>query len=250
MNMPSTEKTVATVPVPKAAVIIDETGDQEQALTTQVTEVERKAMNFVIQTDDDYQDADLFGSQIKTQTKKVQDFFKPVKDQANQAHKAICARENAMLTPLKNAEKILKKTMADYHMEQERKRRAAEEAARRAAEAEAERMLKEAAAAEAAGNAAQAEAAMNEAIMMDEAKNSMVIPSQAPKAAKSSAKKDWVLKSVELEKIPHQDLLTIVQGIKPDYVNAVIIGMIRASKGTLSIPGIAYEETVQMTFRR
>jgi len=248
MDMPLTETKVATVPV--AAIVIDEPVEEEKALTTQVTEIEQRASDFIIETDADYQDAADFGRMLKQKSAEVKEFFKPMKDNAHKAHKAICDRESAMLKPLTNAEKILKQSMTAYHMEQERKRREAEEAARRAAAAEAERKLKEAAEAEAAGKQEEAEAAMNEAILMDEAKNTVTIAAPTPKANGASTKKDWVLKSVDISKIPHEDLIAIVSGIKADYVNAVILGMIRASKGTLSIPGIVYEETVQMILRR
>ena len=46
-------------------------------------------------------------------------FFKPMKDSAYQAHKAVCDREKAMLTPLKNAEKVVKKAMGDFSGEVE-----------------------------------------------------------------------------------------------------------------------------------
>lgn len=246
--MSETEVKVASIPA--VAKIIDEQLEEEKALSTQVTEIEQRAEDFIIETDEDYQNAAEFGRMLKQQSARVKEFFKPLKDNAHKAHKVICDRESAMLKPLTNAESILKKTMASYHMEQERRRREAEEAARRAAEAEAERKLKEAADAEAAGNTFEAEMAMNEALMMDAAKDAVVVPAYVPKAAGTSAKKDWVIRSVDISKIPHDMLVTIVSEIKQDYVNAAILSMIRGSKGTLSIPGVEYEETVSMSFRR
>lgn len=55
---------------------------------------------------------------LKQKAAEVTEFFKPMKDTAYKAHKAICDREKEMLTPLRNAEKTLKKTMGDYAMEQ------------------------------------------------------------------------------------------------------------------------------------
>ena len=246
--MVETEVKVASIPA--VAVIVEEQLEEEKALSTQVTEIEQRAEDFIIETDEDYQNAAEFGRMLKQQSARVKEFFKPMKDNAHKAHKAICDRESAMLKPLTNAESILKKTMADFHMEQERRRREAEEAARRAAEAEADRKLKEAAEAEAAGNTFEAEMAMNEALMMDAAKDAVVVPAYVPKAAGTSAKKDWIIKNVDVSKIPHDMLVAIVSGIKQDYVNAAILSMIRGSKGTLSIPGVEYEETVSMSFRR
>ena len=116
---------------------------EEQALTKQVTDVQFQAEAFTVSTEEEYAQAAEFGRLIKQKAATVKDFFKPMKDQAHQAHKAICDRENAMLAPLKEAEKALKRAMGDFLQEQERKRRAQEEALRRAAEAERDRLQEE-----------------------------------------------------------------------------------------------------------
>ena len=149
------ETMVATVP---QAEIVD-----EQQLSRDVTDIEFQAESLVIQTDEDYAFAGEFGKMLKKKASQVTTFFKPMKDSAYQAHKAVCDREKAMLTPLRNAEKTVKQVMSAYIAEQERKRREAEEAARRAAEAERERKIQEAATLEAAGDADGAEAAFEEA---------------------------------------------------------------------------------------
>ena len=146
------ETMVATVP---QAEIVD-----EQQLSRDVTDIEFQAESLVIQTDEDYAFAGEFGKMLKKKASQVTTFFKPMKDSAYQAHKAVCDREKAMLTPLRNAEKTVKQVMSAYIAEQERKRREAEEAARRAAEAERERKIQEAATLEAAGDADGAEAAI------------------------------------------------------------------------------------------
>ena len=116
------ETMVATVPQTE---IVD-----EQQLTRDVTDIEFKAESLVIQSDADYATAGEFGKMLKKKASQVTTFFKPMKDSAYQAHKAVCDREKAMLAPLRNAEKIVKQAMSAYVEEQERKRREAEEAAR------------------------------------------------------------------------------------------------------------------------
>ena len=173
------ETMVATVP---QAEIVD-----EQKLSRDVTDIEFQAESLVIQTDEDYAFAGEFGKMLKKKASQVTTFFKPMKDSAYQAHKAVCDREKAMLTPLRNAEKTVKQVMSAYIAEQERKRREAEEAARRAAEAERERKIQEAATLEAAGDADGAEAAFEEAAIMDDAASYAVVPASAPrKTGKSS----------------------------------------------------------------
>ena len=218
----------------------------EQQLTQEVTDIEFRAESFVIQTPEDYEAAGEFGKLLKQKAAEVTGFFKPMKDSAYQAHKAVCDREKAMLTPLKNAEKIVKKTMGDYLMEQERIRREAEEAARRAAKEERERKLKEAMALEAAGDKEGAEAAVEEAVVMDEATGYSVPAPVKPKVSGVSTSKDWEITSIDTAKVPVN-----FSGMELRPVDqAAVIRLIRASKGSISIPGIAYREVAKMSFRR
>ena len=218
----------------------------EQQLTQEVTDIEFRAESFVIQTPEDYDAAGEFGKLLKRKAAEVTGFFKPMKDSAYQAHKAVCDREKAMLTPLKNAEKIVKKTMGDYLMEQERIRREAEEAARRAAEEERERKLKEAMALEAAGDKEGADAAVEEAVVMDEATGYSVPAPVKSKVSGVSTSKDWEITNIDTAKVPVN-----FSGMELRPVDqAAVIRLIRASKGSIAIPGIAYREVAKMSFRR
>ena len=218
----------------------------EQQLTQEVTDIEFRAESFVIQTPEDYEAAGEFGKLLKQKAAEVTGFFKPMKDSAYQAHKAVCDREKAMLTPLKNAEKIVKKTMGDYLMEQERIRREAEEAARRAAEEERERKLKEAMALEAAGDKEGAEAAVEEAVVMDEATGYSVPAPVKPKVSGVSTSKDREITSIDTAKVPVN-----FNGMELRPVDqAAVMRLIRASNGSIAIPGIAYREVAKMSFRR
>ena len=218
----------------------------EQQLTQEVTDIEFRAESFVIQTPEDYEAAGEFGKLLKQKAAEVTGFFKPMTDSADQAHTAVCDRETALLTPLKNAEKIVKKTMGDYLMEQERIRREAEEAARRAAEEERERKLKEAMALEAAGDKEGAEAAVEEAVVMDEATGYSVPAPVKPKVSGVSTSKDWEITSIDTAKVPVN-----FNGMELRPVDqAAVMRLIRASKGSIAIPGIAYREVAKMSFRR
>ena len=148
---------------------------------SEVSEIEIRAQAVVIRTDQDYELAGQFGVMLKQKAAEVTEFFKPMKDTAYKAQRP-SAPEKEMLTPLRNAEKTLKKTMGDYAMEQERKRREAEEAARRAAEEEARRKLEEAAALEKSGDVAGAEAALQDAEVSEDVSRMVFVPGGAPKA--------------------------------------------------------------------
>lgn len=226
--------------------VMSETELNEQALTQQVTDIEFQAESFVIQTDDDYAAAGEFGKLLKEKAAVVTSFFKPMKDSAYQAHRAVCDREKAMLAPLKKAETTIKKTMGEYLMEQERKRREAEEAARRAAEEERERKLQEAAALEAAGDKDGAEAAITEAVVMDEAAAYTVPATGKPKVSGVSTSKDWEIVNIDPKTVPLN-----FSGVELRPVDqAAVMRLIRASKGKIEIPGVTYREVAKMSFRR
>ena len=136
--------------------------------------------------------------------------------------------------------------MGDYLMEQERIRREAEEAARRAAEEERERKLKEAMALEAAGDKEGAEAAVEEAVVMDEATGYSVPAPVKSKVSGVSTSKDWEITNIDTAKVPVN-----FSGMELRPVDqAAVIRLIRASKGIIAIPGIAYREVAKMSFRR
>lgn len=218
----------------------------EQKLTTEVTDIEFQAEALIVSTDDEYKQAAEFGKIIKQKAAVVTDFFKPMKDSAYQAHKAICDREKAMLAPLKNAESIVKKTMGAYVQEQERKKREQEEAIRRAAEAERERLLKEAAEKEKAGDADGSEEALAEAVVMDEATTFSAPTRSAPKVSGVSTAKDWEITEINEHMVPMSVMGAVIRPVD----KAAVMRLIRATKGTVQIPGIVYKEVAKMSFSR
>lgn len=219
---------------------------REEELENEVSEIEAAALAVSIHTDQDYESAGQFGVLLKKKAAEVTEFFKPLKDSAYKTHKAICDREKEMLTPLRNAEKTLKRTMGDYAMEQERKRREAEEAARRAAEEEACRKLEEAARLDSAGDVDGAEAALQDAEISEDVSRMVFVPGGTPKAKGVTASKDWEIVSVNSKDVP-----LAVSGVEIRPVDmAAVIRLIRASKGTIQIPGIVYREVAKMSFSR
>lgn len=219
---------------------------EEQALTREVTDIEFQAESMVVTTDEEYQQAAEFGKTIKQKAAVVTEFFKPMKDSAYQAHKAICDREKTMLAPLKNAETIVKKTMGVYVTEQERKRREQEEALRRAAEAERERLLKEAAEKEKAGDADGTEELLAEAVVMDEATTFSAPTRSAPKVAGVSTAKDWEIVEINERAVP----VSVAGAVIRPVDKAAVMRLIRATKGQVQIPGIVYKEVAKMSFSR
>lgn len=216
------------------------------ALAKEVSSIEVKAGEIVIVDNDDYEFAGEFGKELKRKAAQVTEFFKPMKEQAHQAHKAICDREKAVLAPLANAEKVVKAKMSAYVTEQERKRKEQEEALRRAAEAERERLLAEAVEAEATGDSEAAEMAIADAVVMDEASRYSIPEAEKPKVSGVSASKDWQITMIDANVVPIE-----FSGMELRPVDEkAVLRLIRASKGSIQIPGVAYKEVAKMSFRR
>lgn len=220
--------------------------ESEKALANEVSVIEQRAMNIVIHSAEDFEQAGEFGRLLKQRSAMVKEFFAPMKDAAYQAHKQICEREKAMLAPLVSAEKTLKTAMGNYQLEMERIRREKEEEIRRAAKAEADRKLAEASALEDKGDVAGAEAVLAGAAMLDQAGSNFRLETEKAKAAGIGSTMDWEIVSVDESKVP-----THFNGaeIRPVDVSAVL-KLVRASKGNISIPGIEFKETVKISIRR
>ena len=92
------------------------------------------AKSLQVESKEDYINATDFAKEISTAKKKVIEYWKEPKKQADEAHKAITRKEKEMLQPLNQCETILKAKISDYVQEQERLAR--EEEARLKAEQE------------------------------------------------------------------------------------------------------------------
>lgn len=228
------------------AVLPDLRDENEKRLTKSITAIELQAESIIIAGDEDYQAAAEFGRELKRKSAEVTAFFKPMKDAANKAHKEVCQREKAMLEPLKNAEGILKQEMGRYTMEQERRRLEMERQLRLAAQAEADKKLAEAAAEEEAGDKDKSAAAFLDAQVIDTASRSASLQIQTPKACGTSISKDWQIVNVDDLLVPVSISGVIIRPVD----KAAIMRLIRASKGTVKIPGVTYQETVKMSFKK
>lgn len=224
----------------------DEPSFAEAEMSREVTAVEAQANSITIATQEDYEEAAAFGRLVKQKAAQITEWFAPMKKAAHEAHQKVCQREKAMLAPLVEAEKIVKKTMGAYIMEQERRRKEEEERLQRLAQEEAEKKLKEALELEANGRAAEAESALFEADIMDSAGRNVVVEAQKPKAEGASSSIDWEITSVDQQSVP-VDFCGMC--IRPVDEKAVL-KLIRASKGQIKIPGVSYKAVVKLSFRK
>ena len=206
---------------------------------------EQQAMSVVVKDDASYSAAGEIARQVKRMQKQVKDYWEPLRVNAKAAYDSVLARKKEMLEPLEKAERILKKLMGDYALEKERRRQAEEAAMRRLAQLEMERKLEEAAKAETAGDSAGAEFAMAEAEVMEGVAAGGSIKSQAPKADGVSRTKAWKIVSIDSSKVPISFNGTEIRPVDEQAV----MRLIKASKGSIQIPGIKYEETVSVSVR-
>lgn len=230
----------------KEVVVAQVATPEEAEIKDSVTSVERMASEITIKSDEDLQNAVDFVKTIKESAGKVTEFFKPMKDSAYKAHKSVCDREKSMLKPLQTAEKEVKEKIGCWTREQERIRAEREAEMRRMAEAESARKLEEAARLEAEGKKEEAEAALQDAQYTEDAAKNMTVMAASPKADGLSAQKAWEIVDVDSSKVPVE-----INGIEIRPVDtSAVMKIIKMSKGKVTIPGIAYRETTQVSVRR
>lgn len=218
----------------------------DNELEEQVTDLECRAAKVLVRNDQEYAEAAEFGKMLKAKAAEVTDFFKPMKEAAHKAHKQVCDREKSMLSPLSNAEKIIKRAMSDYITAKERAQREAEEKARKAAEAEAKRLLDSAIELDEQGKTDEAAAAVEDAQIMESAAASVCVAPAVQKVKGVSSSKDWEITCIDPGQVPVN-----FSGIELRPVDkAAIMRLIRASKGTIRIPGVQYKQIAKMSFSR
>ena len=219
--------------------------EQERELGREVSAIEQHAASIVIQSDEDYAAASTFARNIKSAQKKVKDYWEPMRVSTYNAYKSVTDHKKQMTDPLDKAESIIKRKMSVYQMEVERKRREEEERLRRLAQEEMDRKLAEAAKAEAKGDVYGAEFAMAEAEAIDNMAATMTYQPVSQKPAGISHTKSWEIKSIDLRKLP--DEFNGVALKIPD--TKAIMNLIKASKGSIQIPGVEFEETISISVR-
>ena len=213
-------------------------------LNDEVISIETRASRVTVNTDEDYSKACEYVKTIKTMQQQVSDYWEPMRVSAKKAYDDVLAHKKAMTDPLMNAEKILKGKLTSYldrkRREEEERRRELEEKARQEAAAK----LAEAEEAEKRGDSLDAEYARAEAELM-QSTPVVVTSSQPVKAPGVTAKKSWVITSIDIEKVPVSALGVLIRPVD----EKAVMKLIRESHGTVNIPGITYEETSTLAFR-
>lgn len=217
----------------------------EQKLGQEVSLIEQKASAVAVETDDDYVVAAELTKQVKQMQKQVTDYWEPMRKSTYEAYTAVNKHKKQMLDPLESAEKILKRKIGDFTKKREQERLRQEEAMRKAAQAAMNQKLEEAAKAESEGDAIGAEFAMAEAELMEGVSMNGGIQARAPKVKGVSKTKTWKITSIDSEKVPIN-----FAGMELRPVDEkLVLQLIKTSKGTISIPGVTYEEDINISIR-
>lgn len=204
---------------------------KEQEFTTKAQVAITTAHGLEIKSEDDLHIASQLMNGFKTARQSIEAFFKPMKDSAFKAHRAVCDREKSMLTPYDTADKAIKAKVTAYTAEQ--RRLAAIETARlqAAKEAEAQRLMDEAVKAESSGDSAAAESLLKQAEITDTISAPVV---QVEKVSGISYRTSYDIAIEDLEQVPCN-----VSGIviRPVDISA-IKKLAQMSKGEIKIPGV------------
>jgi len=181
-----------------------------------------------IETPADYKKAGELLMAVRALRKKIETYFKPLKEAAHRAWRAICEQEKKELERLTPYEKIVQDRMLQYQ---------AKEAARAKAEAEKllkeikakaeEQILKAAIAAESAGMGKQADEILNQAEKIKLPPAEKLI--DRPKAAGTSIREVWDFAIEDASQIPREFLM-------PD--TSKIRSFIQQEKEKAKIPGV------------
>jgi hypothetical protein len=189
-----------------------------------------------ITNDDENKNAGEFLKQIKTASKNIETYWKPLKESAKKAHSDLCEKEKQMLNPLKEAEIQIKAKMSVYILEQEKKAREKEEAIRKAQQEEALRQLAEAEKLRAEGNETEAQVVEEIAFATDETKT--IVKPETQKQEGISYQIDYKITVTDNLKVP-----TFLNGIEIRPVDlSAIKRIVKMQKGQVQIEGIKIEE--------
>jgi hypothetical protein len=164
--------------------------DEADAIATAMV-VAQKAKALVIHTPAEFQHAGQELVRIAGEKKKRIAWFKPMKDLAFAAHRAICARETEALAPLIEAERHIDMGIREYRTEEKRQR----EAEQNRIDAENRRKAQEEADARARQLAEEDAAALNAQGRPEEAAAVLAAPTmlfkEVPKVDGLSFAEDW-----------------------------------------------------------
>ncbi len=196
-----------------------------------------------INDSEEYESTIALIQKLKQYEATVVEYYAEAKKKAHDIHKGICDEEASYLRPIRHAINIGKKAVSDYLAAKEAEKRRKEEELRAAARAEAERIMAEAAKLESQG--LDASDLIEEAVLTESVGNSMIVETKKENNG-ASTRKDWKITSVSTAEVPCEIAGVVIRPVD----ETAILRLIRATKGTIKIPGIEYQESSTIIVRR
>jgi len=190
----------------------------------------QKEINALVQSEIEVIDQPSFAlangliSRLQAQKKKVVEFFADPKKKAADAHKAIVNAEKAMLTPVETRINALKCATTRWYAAEQQRIAAEEEKARK----EAESMAALAAEAEESGDSETAQEAIIAATL------AQATVSVMPKSKGTAMRELWSAVVVDPSLVPREYLIVNQKALD---------ALARATKGSVTIPGVKFEKT-------
>ena len=158
------------------------------------------ANNINITCQEDLQNAANFLNEIKDTQKRIKKYWEEPIKSAYEAHKKLKAKENEMLEPLQNSEKIIKNKVSDYNSYMEQLKREEKERIRAEQQQQAYEELQEAERLRALGDEIGAKIAEENAEMMSQVE--VKVDSKVEKVNGLSFRKDYEIIVADATKVP------------------------------------------------
>lgn len=212
----------------------------DNVFANEIETVKAEATGIKVVDDSSYELAGNYLTGIKGKMKTIQEYFAPLKDSAYKAHKAITSREKETLEPLEKIEKQIKSEMSKYIMEQERKRREAEELLRKQIEEERRRAMAEAEALEKQGKTEESDMALQQAIDAEDMAMFAQVEVAKPTVKGIGTQKDYVITVTDESKVPSYILGACIRPVD----TMAIKKLVKATEGKIKIEGISISETI------
>ena len=214
-----------------------------------VDEVESKALSLadearavVVVDAESYTRAGEIWKALRDMMKKMDETFDSIIKKAHEAHREAIAKKAEHYKPLEDAQRLLKKVMGDYDLEQERIRQAEQaRLAEIARKEEEDRRLEEALLAEEFGDAEEAAAILEEPVHVAP----VVVPKATPKVQGLSYREIWAAEVVNIRELCR----AVADGrASTECIQAnmpTLNRMATALKSTMNVPGVrAYSRRV------
>jgi len=199
--------------------------------------VAKQAQAVSIRTPEDYVIACTQACQVAGATKRVEEFFKPMKAAAHKAWRTVCDSENKVLTPLQTAKSHLAFLIGRYQQEQEAERKRLEQTTRAQLRTQQEdKLLDRAQELEQEGRAEEADALLDQPVQTPV----VVAPSVVPQVKGVSVREKWKFRITNEAKVPREYLMVDERKVQK---------VVDAMKSLTSILGIEVYEESKAVFR-